>query len=345
MNIAYWSTACLEPRIEAVSQEVLQLAEAFPRSWVFSVNPHLGVRWSLRQRLFGVSPRLSVLMRLVAPVCERAFRLSHVYGDMTPWVYHKALGSRPVIHTVTQDSGSPVLEFLERSAAVVVQSDATFERLLSLGVQREKLHLKLPAMDLTRFQPGLEPRRSPTRILFATAPRTVEEMAGRGVHLLLAAAKLLPEVVFRLLYRTWATGYTSLEPTRAGIVASELKNVELTDTVTEDMSTEYRACDFTIIPFTQRAGGKECPNSALESLACGVPVLVSRACPFSRFVAENDCGVVFDPTPQALVHAISVGRERWRELSRRARLAAEKHFDVRQLVEFYRGLYERHAAS
>ena len=345
MRIAYWSTACLEPRLEAVSKEVLGLARGFPGSWVFSVSKHFLARFSPLDACAGVNARMAGLLRLVAPVLERAFDISHVYGDMTPWVYHKSLRHRPLIHTVTQDSGQPVVEFLARCSAVVAQTDATLDRLLSCGVPKHRAYLKYPGVDLKRFVPArsrVPDSRSP-RVLFSTSPRTAEELEPRGVFVLLDAAMQARRASFRLLYRRWNGAYTSLEPTRQAVLARGISNVEVVDAVVDDISAEYQRSDFTVIPFTQRTGGKECPNSAIESLACGVPVLISRECPFARFVEEHSCGVAFDPSPEGLVAAVEEGLSRWSDLSIAARRVAEEHFDAARLLAFYRSLYEREA--
>lgn len=343
MKIAYWSTSCLEPRYEAVSQEVLRLAREFPGSWIFAVSPHFWARFSFRDRSAGLHTSLDPFLRLVIPILERAFDVSHVYGSLTPWIFHKTLRSRPVIHTVTQDSGSVIEEFLERSAAVVVQTEAARERLLRLGVPTEKLHLRYPGIDLRQFRPAAAPGTRPEgapRILFCTAPRSAEEMKARGVHLLLETAQRRPDLSFRFLYRTWRSGYTSLEATRTIIREKDIKNVDLTDGIVEDMAECYRQSDFSVIPFLTSEGGKECPNSALESLACGVPILLSRACPLSRFVEENGCGVLFDPNPESLCEAVSRGLAEWAQLSRAARKTAEEHLEPGRLFEFYAKLYE-----
>jgi glycosyltransferase involved in cell wall biosynthesis len=343
MKIAYWSTSSLEPRYEAVSQEVLQLAREFPGSWVFAVSPHFWARFSLRDRFAGSHTSLDPFLRLVIPLLERAFDVSHVYGRLTPWIFHKTLRSRPVIHTVTQDSASVVEEFLERAAAVVVQTETARERLLRLGVPAGKLHLRYPGIDLRRFRPAPAPAARPegaARILFCTAPRSAEEMEARGVHLLLETAQMYPDLRLRFLYRTWRSGYTSLEATRKVILDKDIQNVDLTDGIVEDMADVYRRNDFSVIPFLTSDGGKECPNSALESLACGVPVLVSRACPLSRFVEENGCGVLFDPNPGSLRDAVSRGLAEWAQLSHAARRTAEKHLEPGRLFEFYAKLYE-----
>ncbi len=347
MKIAYWSTACLEPRHEAVSQEVLKLAAEFAGSWVFSTSRHIWARASLRDRYFGLHSGLNIALRLGIPLLERAFDVNHIYGDLTPWIFHKSLRTKPIVHTVTQDSDNPLQPLLERCNSLVAQTDATRDRLISLGVPRARLHLRYPGVDLSHFRPvnSTVHTNAGVRVLFATSPRTIEEMQGRGVHLLLDAAKRCPTVTFRLLYRNWSTGYTSLEPTRAAILERELTNVDLIDSVVTDMRPEYHSTHVTLIPFTKRSGGKECPNSALESLASGIPVLVSRECPFSRFVIEHDCGVVFDPTPEALESAISEAMLRWSALAVAARKAAETHFDTRQLPAFYKRLYEAAVAK
>ena len=334
MKIAFWTTASLEPRYEAVSQEVLSLCQAFPRSWIFATNPHCIVRLLPRTRCVGLHPSFYPVMRAIVPLVERAFHLSHVYGDMTPWLFHKTLRRRPIVHTVTQDCPTPAVEFLKRASAVVLQTRATYDRVLTLGIEPGRVHLRFPSVDLDAFTPatGTAPSVTSPRILFATAPRTAEEMLGRGVFLLLDAAAAFPELHFRLLYRTWSSGYSSLQPTRQGIAERALGNVELTDGVVSNMAAVYRSYDFTVIPYTTPAGGKECPNSALESLACGVPALVSSACTFSRFVLENRCGCVFEPTPRGLRSAVDEGLRNWKAFSCAARAAAIEHFDAAKLL-------------
>lgn len=341
MRIAYWSTCSLEAGHEAVSQEVQRLVRAFPGSWILATSPHYAVRFSWAGRYAGLHHDLAIALRLLAPILERAFDVSHVYGDLTPWVFHKALRARPIVHTVTQDSPDPVLAFLERCAAIVVQTGPARERMLGLGIPAQKVHLRYPGIDLRRFVPTARFGRGcfPPRVLFASAPRAAEELGARGVNLLLDAAQANPDVSFLLLFRRWRTRYTSLEPTRAAIAARRLSNVELRDGDVSDMPSIFAQSDLTVVPYTAPGGGKDCPNSAIESLACGVPVLVSRLCPLAQFVEENGCGVAFEPTPQALGEAIRSALSSWPQLSARARPAAEAHFDVDQLLRFYDGLY------
>lgn len=347
MNIAYWTTSSLEPDYEAVSKEVFLLARHFDRSWIFSTSPHLLARFSWSGRYLGLTVKAYPILRAVLPPLERAFDVNHVYGHVSPWLFHKTLRRRPIVHTVTASSGAPVTEFLDRCSAIVVQTAATRDELLSSGVSRDRLHLWYPGVDLETFRPRPLERepQGPLRVLFATAPRTREEMESRGVRLLLDTAARSQSIHFRFLYRPWRTGYTSLEATREALRQLKIQNVELTNSSVVDMHDVYHDYDFTIIPYTTPDGGKECPASALESLACGVPVLVSSLCRFSEFVTDNECGVVFQSTPDDLLRAAKEAMTRRDELSRSARKAAEEHLDVRALLEGYERLYRQALAS
>jgi glycosyltransferase involved in cell wall biosynthesis len=283
----------------------------------------------------------------VVPLLERAFDVSHVHGDMTPWLFHRTLGSRPLVHTITQASAHPVREFLARCAAVVTQTPATRDRVLAMGVPPERVHLRLPAVDLARFRPG-PPRRpgaGPARLLFASMPRTREELDGRGVPLLLALAREHPDVRVTLLHRPWVTGHTSLAATRQLADEGGAPNVRLATGLVGAMPSAYRGHDFTVIPFTRADGGKECPDSALESLACGIPVLVSRACPLAALVEREGGGLVFEPRVPALREAVERGLRSWADLSAAARAMAEARLDEPAMLRFHSRLYREVACA
>jgi glycosyltransferase involved in cell wall biosynthesis len=103
----------------------------------------------------------------------------------------------------------------------------------------------------------------------------------------------------------------------------------------------YRDHHFTIIPYACSNGGKECPNSLVESLACGRPVLISSISPFAYFIEENQCGIVFDPTPASLIVAIEKGMKNYRNLSSRAAVIANKYFSQEKLLQRMSEIYEK----
>ena len=320
MRIMYWNNSCLEPDIEAISKEVFALARHFSSSWMFGVNPHYTFRWSARQRYVGFHPATDPFLRMVIPILERWADINHVYGEPCPWIFHKTLKSRPVVLTIASEKGEENLEFFDRCKAIVVQTETYRRRLLDQGIDEKKIELVYPGVDLNRFAPIDRPhgiQATPT-LLFATAPRSVEEMEKRGVNLLLRAAQKSPDLRYRLLYRPWRTGYTSLKPTQQSIKDRSLVNVHLTNTAVPDMADVFRQSHFLVIPYMTPDGGKECPNSLVEGLVCGLPALISSAAPFAYFVEQHKCGVVFDPDPEGLIAAVEEGVRRYAELSSNA---------------------------
>ena len=336
MRIAYWTTACLAPQFEAVSKEVFDLAARFRDSRVFAVNPHLPLTFSRKDRAVGFHSRFIPLLRAVIPFVEAAARLNHVYAEVNPWVFLKALARRPIVLTIASEKGDPVPELLNRCTLIVVQTEAMKRRLAGLGIPGDKLRLIYPGIDLTRFAPR-ESWSSGHRpsILFATFPRSEAELASRGVLLLLETAKKYPEIDFRFVSRPWGSGNTAQSAVAARIREYGLTNVRILEGIQSRMEDLYRRHDFTVVPYTQTDGGKECPRSLIEALACGVPVLISQAAPFASFIADHDCGVVFSCSPEGLAAGLETALGAYSRMSRNAARVARDAFDLNQTLREY----------
>ncbi|MGH8132484.1 MAG: glycosyltransferase family 4 protein [Steroidobacteraceae bacterium] len=341
MRIAYWTTACLAPEIEAISKEVFDLAAQFRDSRVFAVSPHLSVTISRGTRAVGFHPRFGPLLRAVFPLIERAAAVNHIYAEVAPWLFFKALRRRPIVLTVASEKGDPVPEFLSRCRIIAAQTEAMASRLIAWGVERRRVRLIYPGVDLTRFtaREHWSPARR-TSVLFATFPRSSQELPGRGVLLLLETARRYAEIDFSIVTRPWGAGDTAQAAVQEQIRALGLTNVRLLQGTQHRMDELYRRHDFTVIPYTVADGGKECPRSLIEALACGVPVLISEIAPLAAFVGVHDCGRVICPTPQGLAAAVEQGLLAHRELSSNAARAARAHFDLRSTLREYGSIYD-----
>lgn len=341
MRVNYWATVPLEPQIEAISKEVFDLAAHFTSSRVFSINPYLRVRVSGRGRVLGFHPSLDLLLRPVIRALEASADVNHIYGEVAPWTYFRSLRRKPIVLTVASEKGDLVPEFLERCRVVTAQTGGMADRLSRFRSGRTRIELIYPGIDLSAFRPRPQTAGGGRpRILFATFPRTAGELAERGVHFMLDAAASLPDVDFIMVSRPWRAAESALSVVRDAIQARQLRNVELLSGVQADMSGVYATADFTIIPFATAGGGKECPRSLIESMACGVPVLISDVAPFSRFIAEQQCGSVFALTPESFGAALEAGLSRGRQLGESAARAARDHFDLRTMLRRYAAIYD-----
>jgi glycosyltransferase involved in cell wall biosynthesis len=340
-KIVYWTTACLEPEIEAVSKEVSELAAIFKPAFIFAINPNILFKFSFQRRHIGFNHRFYPLLRLLVPILERWGHINHVYGNLCPWLFYKGLKKNSVIHTIASEQGDMNAAFLSKCKIIVVQTKAMMDRLISFGVDRKKIFLVYPGIDLKKFFfDRTYPSLSSPKVLFATAPRQEEELEERGVYVLLEAARLNTSIQYTFLFRKWDRNYTSFPKVRNFITAHGLTNVTLRNEFVADMAKEYRDHHFTIIPFIQENGGKQCPNSALESIASGRPVLVSEASAFSEFVRENHCGVVYNNTPQGIVQTICNSVSVYRKLVFETSGVASTFFDLTHYLSRYRRFYK-----
>jgi len=338
--VTYWTTCCLEPRIEAISREVEILSGYFQPSRILGINRHYQFRFSGKRHTLGFNPRFDPFFRPIILFLERFTKISHVYGDITPWAFHKTLFRRPIVHTIASDNGTPIRDFLYRCNHVVAQTQLTREKILQTGYDPKRLHLIYPGIDLKLFNAvQAKYNGSKIKILLATVPREEHELAERGVYLLLEAARACPEIQFHMLFRKWRNGHTSIKAVQDNLAMNPAPNIIITNEAVKNMAEMFQRHHFTIVPFTSPVGGKECPNSMIESLACGIPVLVSTCVPMAEFVEQTSSGVCFDPNVPSLLRAIDEGMSRWDSLSCNARKAAEKHFSLDAMLNAYADLY------
>lgn len=340
MRIIYWTTCCLEPEIEAVSKEVFDLANNFEHSLVFAVSPHLLVRGSVSGRYVGVSSRLDPIVRPLIPLLEMRSDINHVYSEISPWIFYKTLKKKPTVLTIASEKGPPVMEFLETCRSIVVQTEEMRRRLLRVNVDQTKVCVVYPGIDLSHFarKAGSPDHRTP-RVLFATVPRTEEELGPRGVRFMVQAAKHCPDMHLRLMMRPWKEGCSSLLATKDLIKQFGVNNIQITEGFEGGLDNIYQLHHFTVIPYTTPDGGKECPRSLIESLACGVPVLISEVAPFASFIAEHECGVVFPLTSRGFAIALEQGLSDYPRMSKNAVACAIRHFDRKETFKSYENIY------
>ena len=190
-------------------------------------------------------------------------------------------------------------------------------------------------MNLKQFQPTHTPD-GPLKVLFASSPDSTDLLAARGIPLLLSAAERLPNVTFRLLWRPWGNSYESVAEE---VRRRELLNVELPRARVTDMAVEYQNAHVTIAPFTDMLKCKPVPNSLIESLACGRPVILTNLIGVANLIEEERCGVVCQPTVDGICDAIERVSSNSKNFKFAARAATEKWFSEETFIQKYRSLY------
>ena len=107
-----------------------------------------------------------------------------------------------------------------------------------------------------------------------------------------------------------------------------------------NMSSFYQNTHVTVAPFRDGTRSKPTPNSILESLASGRPVVVSDVVGISDMIAGEGAGLVSNPRQRPLAECLNRIRADWIKMSEHARRLAETAFDMRCFVNAYKSLYE-----
>lgn len=317
----------------AVSKEVHQLMQRFPRSCAFGISTHYVVSLSWRRRSFGVHPRFYPLLRPLAGLLERRFDISHVYTSLGDWHFLNALGRRPMVLTLTQHGSPASSALLSKVAMVAAETEPLADAARRAGVPDERIRVVYPGVDLKLFAASDPPPR-PFRCLFASSPENESEIETKGVGLILGAAQRHPDVEFTLLWRPFGPAAdAALEKVRA----KATPNVRVEKRRVPDMHAFLRQFHFAVAPF--RSVGKPCPNSILEMLAVGRPVLVSEFVDVGGLIQREGAGLQFATDVNSFSEAITRLCQEYDRLQPHARRCAQRNFDFDQTTRAYEDIY------
>jgi glycosyltransferase involved in cell wall biosynthesis len=332
-RVAYW-TSGFEPDMEAISSEVAVLRRHFSASvaWGLSHRHWLLLSW---RRGFCFNLRLQMFFRAATRLLEGAFQLNHVFGSLGDWFYLEARRRRPVVVTMTGLTPPVNNQLLDRIDQFVVEWPAGLDYLKTLGIDGRRARLIYPPVDLAKFAPAPAPT-GPFTVLFASSPDKESWLDARGVPQILEAAALRPQMRFRLLWRPWGD---ALPRVRGWIAERALGNVELVEGRFADMAAQFQAAHVTAAPFVDMLRCKPAPNSLVESLACGRPVITTPGVGLAEVVGAERGGVVCPANGEALVDGLDRLQADWPSYSARARGLAERWFGVERFVHAYERLY------
>lgn len=333
-RVTYW-TGIWDPTREALSGQVDTLRHlGGSRAPVVSFSP--GQRSALcpSDGVVRLSGSQWPLLRALGACVERAGDVTHVFGPMNAWHLLRAVGRRPVVFTVAIPGPALDAAMFGKVTVFVAETEVLARALRDAGVAANRIRVIGPGVDLARFTPGPSPEGR-FRVLFASTPASVSELAARGIPLLIEAARLCPEIDVILLWRQWG----DLDKAKQALAALRPPpNVIIDHRDADDIASVYLQAHATV--WLAEAGtGKSCPNSVIEGLACGRPAIVSTSCGIGDLVCRSGAGLTPDRTPTAVVQAIrslTTGAEGWRA---RARALAEREFGLSAFCDSYRSLY------
>ena len=219
---------------------------------------------------------------------------------------------------------------LSRMQRVVVESERHRELLYQGGISEKRVRLIYPGIGTKPYRPAPEP----FTIMFATSPKKKNDFLSRGIQLMLRVAERLPHVRFRFIWRE-----SQHEKLQSLIRDIGVNNIQVINGYVPNMEEMYDSSHAVILPALTSASLKPCPHSGLHSLAHGKPVLASRYLSLSRIIKRNQCGVVFEPTVDALSDAIRRLQDNYDEYRLNTHKTVERKFSNEGFLERYEEVY------
>ena len=289
----------VDPAREAVAQDVAALRSRVDGRTAH-ISPPEGLRRFFPERLFGLW-LLPSLKRIEART--DVFHVLH--GGLHYFPLLRFL-RRPVVYSVLAGlrAGQPIdARPFDALAGLTVTGprDAAVAR--TWGASR--LTTLTPGVDLSRY-PRSAPRPyasgDPFQVLVGSAPWSEADFVRKGVDALLDAA-----VADERLHLTFLWRGAMREAMRARAAARGLaERVDVTDTQV-DVSATLAGAHAAALLASDSSIVKAYPNSLMEALVCGRPVLLSTQIPMSDDVAADGVGVV---TPGAAAADARAGLDR-----------------------------------
>jgi glycosyltransferase involved in cell wall biosynthesis len=337
IKIAYWIYN-YAPKWEAASMEVNTLMTEFGKQYdtcLISQNMK-----SKKVRISGQYKDLPLPFSLVAlPFFSKiasSYHINHLFASPSEPLLLSRIGHQNTVLTITKDSETlnrleKNIPHLKKLRYIVVESEWHRELLYQASINSDKIKLIYPGIKTRTYHPA----SGPFTILFATSPLQEQQLLSRGIFLLLKAAAQLPEVRFLLIWRD--VDYKRL----LELIREEgLTNVEVRNGYISDMESVYQSVHTTILPGLTPGSLKPSPHSALNTLAHGKPVLISRPSSIAGLVERSRCGIVFDPTTDSLVEAIKRLMANYEQYQMNSQHTIEQCFSGTAFLDGYREIYE-----
>lgn len=272
------------------------------------------------------------------PALKRHNREVDIFHLFFPYVVNfRLLGylSKPIIYTIISGIDEKHLPKSPPPCTFVVSSSREADILHSRGYPC--VHVIRPGIDLSQIHVALPQEPAPEFVLLAgSAPWNRRQFDTKGFNLLLKVLKQLPQIrlvcLWRgTLYREWADRVKSF-----GLA----DRVEIIHEKT-DISEILSRCHAAVVLSATSDQIKSYPNSLMESLAAGRPVIVSRSNPMSYYVEDNGCGKVIENLcPEEMINAISDIRDEYSAFTRAASLAGH-NLSATRMIDDYRHLYQK----
>ena len=226
--------------------------------------------------------------------------------------------------------------------SIIVPDEITKKKFCDHLLNIDNVTIIKPGIDLNKFKYKPPSSSSNFRLLMASAPRIRypwfddwrEAFKNKGIILLLDAIEKINNKYNVELTLIWRDDF--YDKILNYINEKNLKNVKVINKQV-DMKKYYQNIDSVVLPACSIINTPLYPNSIMESIAIGRPVIITELLNISSIISNSNCGIVIEPKVNQLVNAIKTIIKNYNTLQNNCLLAAKNNFDiVKNAVEYNR---------
>lgn len=245
--------------------------------------------------------------------------------------------SRPIVYTVSATIGKhlPVRWLRQRDITVVTNNKRDHKRLSEIDGLRTTMIR--PGLDLSRFTYQPPPAGGTFRLLVGSAPWTRAQFRTKGIDALIAAAQQIPWLHLVFLWRNhW------LPQLEQRLDCARIRDRTTIHNTHMDVNAVLADCHATTVLATHDRLVKAWPHSAIESLAAGKPVLLSRTIAMSDYVEQQHAGICIPTMETATVRSAITALQTGSNIAAGDALAttAQREFALPAMRNAYQALYD-----
>jgi glycosyltransferase involved in cell wall biosynthesis len=346
MNITYYVQR-YRPQYEAISKEIELLATHFStqsHTTTHIHDLHLDGHTNFKKTHSQTSFHFAYYPLLFPTTILKSKKsdINHIYtslGDLPYLPLLSTLNPNTTILTAAASCNEKKIKsrlpYLKKIKQIIVETKHHQQLLLDLNIPQEKIKLIYPPVNLNTFTYHPLLKQQPFTILYASCPTRYTDFKKRGIYLLIETAKQLPNINFLLLWR-----HGAYQDIITILKKENIQNITITNEIITDMNSYYAKVHCTITPYTiQDDFLKLIPNSAIESLAAGKPILASTKTEIAQIITTEQSGVSFEPNPSSLIEAITKLQKKYDAYRKKCVPTAKKYFNQETFLEEYTKIY------
>ncbi len=334
--------ATYRPGREGISNEIVQLS-------AYLKNQNIATDVLFRDTTDNkVSSFLNDLIRLKLHIHRGGYlrnTVCHVWATGKMLFFHLLLPdiNKNIITLVNVEGVAGKIQHVKKYSHIIVETEMDKQVLHKAGVDLACINVIHPYSSYEIDEIGLtgnifdKSLSRPLKILFASVPFDEWDLENRGVDLLINVAyRLNSKVQIILLCRTLEI-YNIIQQ-RFAKELSKTNNI-LLKYGSCDMQQEFAEVDAVILPF--RENRKSCPNSMVEAISLGKPVIVSKVISSSTIVEQTGCGVVVDPTIESIGRSVEQLRLSFKDKVNNCINASDEIFSKERFLHNYEQIYSK----